>query len=316
MSPRLARSSRFHRQLCRTGLAFAALVLTSSLAAGEPRPPVTATNTIVHPEYVRTKRADGTYQPETYTFGQGEFSPGRMKDRSIDGLQFNDLIRILARPLANQGYVPSRDAAGTQLLIVVHWGTSIPFNDGQYRSGLNAISSVMAQQGPNLPSLVPTGPNGSSGDSSLQSALRNAQEGELTSMFMMQEQFNQLRDRANARNARLLGYSTALNRFPDMPGPFRSLRGDLVDELEDDRYYVILVAFDFQPMWKKKEKRILWITRFSMRAHGHRFDRDVAAMARIASAHFGRATDDLVRSTRAEKIEIGEAEVIGFEEKK
>lgn len=298
------------------GTAFAAAAAAVVLSAAEPRPPVTATNTVAHPEYVRTKRADGTYQPETYTFGQGEFGSGRLKDASIDPLSFNQIARILTGPLAEQGYVPSRTAAETKLLIVVHWGTTIPFDDGQYRSGLNAISSVMSQQGPNLTPLVPTGPNGISGDSSLQAALNNAQQSELTSMFMMQEQFNRLRDRANDRNARLLGYAPSLARFGDMPGPLQSVRNDLVSEIEDDRYYVILAAFDFQPLWKKKEKRILWITRFSMRAQGHRFDRDLEAMARIASSHFGRATRDLVRTNRVERFEIGQPEFIRFEEKK
>lgn len=289
--------------------------LVSPGVAADKNPPMTATNTIVNPEYQRTKLADGSFQKETYAFGQGEFSAGRFKDPSIEQLKFNDLARVLADALARKGYVASRNSADTQLLIVVHWGTTIPFQDGASRANMTQLASAMARTADTPILATPTASGAPPAEAP--TGVRSAQESELTSMLMMQDQFDRMRDRANDRNARLLGYAPELERFDGaIFGPLRQVRADLVDEIEDDRYYVALIAMDFQQLWKKKEKRILWITRFSIRAHGNRFDEQIANMARTASAHFGESTNALIHARRAEKIEIGPAEVIRYEETK
>lgn len=293
-----------------------ALPAATSASTEAPRPPLTATHTIVNPAYVRTKLPDGSYRPETYAFGQGEFHSGRVQDVSIDALRFEQIAGILKAPLAAQGYVTGQDGAHTQLLIVVHWGTTIPFDNGIYKSGLQNLAGAMAPRFQAAPANGMDQLPGQTSDGALQASLNGAQDGEVTSMLIMQDQFNRMRDQANAKNAAMLGYAPEMARFADLPPNFRTLRDDLVDEIEDDRYFVVLAAFDFQELRKTKEKKILWITRFSIRAHGHRFDRDLAAMARVASSNFGRATKSLVRTDRVERFEIGEPEFIRYEDKK
>ena len=44
----------------------------------------------------------------------------------------------------------------------------------------------------------------------------------------------------------------------------RKGREDLVSEIEVDRYFVVLLAYDFQVLWKEKKHKLLWETRFSI----------------------------------------------------
>ena len=87
---------------------------------------------------------------------------------------------------------------------------------------------------------------------------------------------------------------------------------DLVSDVEEDRYFVILAAYDFRRAWKQKQLKLLWVTRVSIRAHGNRFDQDVEAMVRSASHYFGQTSPGLLRQRVPEgKVEVGEPKVIG-----
>jgi len=38
----------------------------------------------------------------------------------------------------------------------------------------------------------------------------------------------------------------------------RFRRRELIDDIEDDRYFVVLLAYDFQQLWKQKKRVLLW----------------------------------------------------------
>ena len=219
--------------------AFAA-ALVSSAAADKP---VTRGYTIVSAHayggYARTQRADGSYEPESYAFGNGGQWDIAMVDKSIDDLKFSDIARTLSVSLASQNYVQARDPAKTNLLIVVYWGTT---SGSAEAPGFQTVTS--------------------SGN------------------VVMSGGISELND---IRNARMLGIN-----FQNEKSPARFDALSLMDEIEANRYFVGLVAYDFQALLRHKERRVLWVTRFSIREHRNAFDDSLPEMASYASQFFGQ----------------------------
>jgi hypothetical protein len=135
------------------------------------------------------------------------------------------------------------------------------------------------------------------------------------SMLMM---VNHQRDRTDFSNALMLGY--------DSPGLIGTEKGnyvrgtalgvdreDLYDDIEENRYFVVLMAYDFQRLWKQKKHKLLWETRFSIRERSNQFDKALPAMAQYASKYFGVSSDGLVRERFPQgNVEVGTPSLIEF----
>jgi hypothetical protein len=92
------------------------------------------------------------------------------------------------------------------------------------------------------------------------------------------------------------------------------VREDIVDDVEENRYFVVLLAYDFQTLWKHKQRKLLWETRFSIRERGHDFGKELGAMAQFASRYFGKDSDGLIRKPmRDVRITIGDPKFLGYE---
>ena len=114
---------------------------------------------------------------------------------------------------------------------------------------------------------------------------------------------NHRRDLVTRQNASMLGYDSAWIASTG----HEMRRQELVEELEDSRYFVVLMAYDFQLMWKEKKPKLLWETRYSMRASGSAFDQELLAMTQTASHYFGRDSQGLVRKPLPEgHVRLGE----------
>jgi hypothetical protein len=86
----------------------------------------------------------------------------------------------------------------------------------------------------------------------------------------------------------------------------------MLTELEEDRYFVVLMAFDFHLMAAQKKAKLLWEARFSIREHDHEFDKSLAAMVAKASGYFGRDSNGLKHETLPDgKVEVGELKNLG-----
>ena len=91
----------------------------------------------------------------------------------------------------------------------------------------------------------------------------------------------------------------------------RFRRRDLIDELEENRYFVVLMAYDFQLQWKQKKHKLLWETRFSIQEHRNDFKLALPTMAQEASRYFGQDSHGLVRRPLPEgHVTLGEPKVI------
>ena len=239
-------------------------------AAGD----ITAVSSRVSKDYVRTKLATGSFQAETYAFGEGGHLSGPMQDDTIDRLHFTDVARTIARPLAGQNYLRAKDPTKTKLLIMIYWGTTtvprdnpgwfIPSNDG-------------------------------------------------SDMLL----FNQQRDLTDFRNAQMLGYDSTGGIGTDygrhlLGTALHSRTEDLLDEIDDHRYFVVLLAYDFQLLWTQQKQKLLWETRFSIRERQNDFGEVLPDIAQYASKYFGQDSHGLLRKPLPEghvtlgKLDVGE----------
>jgi hypothetical protein len=261
----------------------------------------------VSPDYIRAKLPDGTFRPETYAFGKGGYWSGPMADLTVDKMEFTDVARTIAPPLAGQNYLASRDPATTKLLIMVYWGTT--------------YAPEHASDSPVYQHLM---------DANAEFARSHAEQNEIsgrakylagdhaydevTVAIAAVQAENRLRDNVNARNATMLGYDSWWEATYDAPnGSAQELRKrDMLNELEEDRYFVVLMAYDFQMLWRQKKHKLLWETRFSVSEHRNQFDRQLAAMALYASKYFGQDSGGLVHKGLPDgRVELGDVKSLG-----
>jgi hypothetical protein len=117
----------------------------------------------------------------------------------------------------------------------------------------------------------------------------------------------------DAQNAGMLGYESVRSESSKLRGTaleFRSL--ELMHELQHNRYFVVLMAYDFQLLWKQKKHKLLWVTRFSISERRNAFDRNLPTMALNASPYFGQSSNGLTHKPLPEgKVEIGELKSLG-----
>ncbi len=206
---------------------------------------MTAVSSIVSDAYFRHKLPNGTFEPETYAFGEGGLWRGPMRDGSIDLLNFKDVARTIAGPLADQYYLPAKDPNQTKLLILVYWGTT---------------------------------------------------HGSFEHYTHWDELEGSAFDLIDARTAPLLGFDSELAANQGLEfTALRYRRQELLDEIEHNRYFVVLMAYDFQLLWKQKKHKLLWETRFSVGEHRNDFGQQLAGMAQDASQYFGQDTHGLLR---------------------
>ncbi len=312
MKPQLTR----RRGAVRVAVQLGAVLLVAVPARAASNQLYTTVYSMAYGGYHRDRQNDGTFKPETYAFGKGRFGNGSVRDPSIDGLPFAELVRTLAPFLARQSYVPTPAPDQTDLLIVVHWGTTLPYDHSLYREGLNQLSTAMSGMRSAEQLLKGTATaveGGTSPMGSTAGALSAQRQADINSLLMMMEMENRQRDMVDARMAALLGYLPEMKKLSSMRnfGGFSFLYRDLALEVEQERYYVILAAFDFRAAWKEKKRKLLWVTRVSIRARGHRFDRQLPAMLTGAAPYFGCDTPGLIRGYVPEgKVEVGEPKVL------
>ena len=257
--------------------------------------------------YVRQKFGANGANPtaESYVFAQGSNFGGLIRDSSVEHGQFMDVAQVLAPDLATQRYYPAPDPRNPDLLIVVHWGiTFIGHNGSDDQVDLDRLQkdrntyNGKFSQGQNAdPSSIET---------DLGLIIGNSPGVDSWPEY----------------NAQLLGYASAyaqeeyrsLGVASGMTETDHRLREDL---MIDERYFVILMAYDFSSVkgGKKGVKpKLVWSNHFSMRAIGHNFTTALPAMSRVAANFFGRNVDGLLldaRNVPEGRVEVGVPKPVG-----
>ncbi|MBI2513304.1 MAG: hypothetical protein HYV96_15105 [Opitutae bacterium] len=291
------------------------IALPLTRAADLPLAELTVVSSTVHNGYEREKLPDGSFKPIRYSFGEGTCDVGKVADTSLERLNFRRLIRVLSAPLAEQGFHPSRNANEVDQLIVVHWGRTAGWDGGAgYGNAYGILNRAHAAMTAAFPT-NPTGPAPNAPPTTANGGTPGA-AADFEMMMISLRMADDARALLNAENAQMLGYYDTLKRLPAHWGNLGNPdRNDLIDEIEDDRYYVILAAYDFQVAKKEQKPKVLWVTRFSLQARGANFDESVDRMVRAAAGYFGRPTNGLHREGMREARAIpGKLEVIDYQE--
>ncbi|RXK56504.1 hypothetical protein ESB00_11745 [Oleiharenicola lentus] len=252
------------------------------------------------PGYVRPLDEKGKPVPETYVFMEGIHLEGGTRDRSEERMTYEEITRTLAVNLARQNYFPTRDVSAAQALIRVYWGTTQIYEDPQRDQNLAALNSAMA----NAQSQMESG--GQVDTTELKQAINDnalAADGV---------------EGAIERNARLLGYKRSL--LKEEKNMMASVAEQTMRmELSEERYFVVLMAYDFQFMKREKKPKLLWVTRLSIRTPGNNFTEALPALAVAGAEVYGRNLDGLerikVRDLPGGEVILGDLKVIGVEEK-
>jgi hypothetical protein len=127
------------------------------------------------------------------------------------------------------------------------------------------------------------------------------------------------RNQINRQNAKVLGFRDALRATPELPGTMGGRRSDLISDLEESRYWVALVAVDFQIARTQKTIKPLWSVRYNIPSRGTNFTMALPQMTQFASNFFGRDSKGLVNRSTTDmqgNVELGEQKVLGVEAEK
>jgi hypothetical protein len=252
-------------------------------------------------DYVRQKFGEGGQKTraESYLFARGSRFGGLLRDPSLENFQFSDVVRALAPDLAKQQYFPAPDRTPADLLIVVHWGiTGVAEDASNGQADFQNLMKDVASHNAAVASGGIADPSAVEGD-------LNIIHGESTHSST-----------SPANNADLLGYSAAYQKaeYESLGAPSgmtemdRRLRGDLIEE----RYFVILMAYDFNSLKNAKKgskPKLLWSTHFSVSAIGMNFSTALPAMSKVAAGYYGHNVEGLLLDAGRileGKVEVGE----------
>ena len=126
---------------------------------------------------------------------------------------------------------------------------------------------------------------------------------------------NDMRRKANEYNAQLLGYVDEINDR-DSPARFAGAGtafDDLNEDIENERYFFVVSAYDFPTAVKTGKRKLLWATRVSVQAQGNKFNETAAYLLAKASKYFGENSGRLIRQYDPEgKVRLGELQIVGI----
>ena len=298
-----------------------ALALATAASADDEYSVLTSVFAKTAKDYKRTKGPDGKWEREYYAMVNGGAADGTIKDNAQSRVPFVAVATVLAQHLARQGYFPATDPDKVDFLLVVNWGRTMPFSDPTYKDNLkNVTDSMNTFSIKNLTAkaaraaAVAAGQQDPSLTGSVEDMEAQAAESYLQSAMLTQDMMNRSRNQSNARTARLLGYMGDLNQAD---GPQRYAGGsrydDLVADIEEARYYVILSAYDFSSTVRQDERKLRWVTRMSMRAPGNSFAEKAAAMIAYSASRFGQNTDGLEQKLYPQyKVNLEDVRFLGI----
>jgi hypothetical protein len=217
----------------------------------------------------------------------------------------------MAVPLAKKNYLPTRDQDHTDLLIMVYWGTTLSARKPEDNLTMQKMQDVDRTQDQAQMMLNHASSASEHKAATIEVAAAAAQ---MRATLIELQSENQRREDDDVKTVALLGYdSWWLDTEAASGGGERAFRKkDMLDEVEEDRYFVVLMASDYQALAKKKKNKLLWEVHFSVREQGHQFDKELPGMVAKASEYFGRESGGLQHENIEEgKVIIGPVKSLG-----
>lgn len=225
---------------------------------------------------------------ETYQFFQGRYFGARASNSGMEKLSFKDVVVDMAQHLAKQNYYPNPELGKGDLLIVVHYG-------------ITDIGHTLEENigNTNMEDMGITDSSGGSFDAIA----------ELEFALGVEESLGQHADNSSFSTAQLLGMEAAFEGHPSLED---SNTMELRNMIEEERYFVFLMAYDYPKILKEGKQELLWSTRYSIRAAGIPFEAAIKNLNQVAGDYFGKNLKGLTRKRADDtsSVDLGEIEVI------
>lgn len=228
--------------------------------------------------------------PQTYVFAQGRQFPS-MFDSEVRKVTFDALTRTLAGDLAPR-FTPAAEPAKADLVIVVHWGAierrenpmdNLAYDPDAVRQASEAVETARTQAAANFQA-----------GNYLAYRQVQAAESDFRNELLRADTFYSADAQSAATSADLIGLR-GLQGVGDRTGEVDAL-GTLLDE---DRYFVTLVAYDAAAL-RLKQKSVRWTARMSVPVAGRDFATAIRQMSAVARPYYGQQRPGMVlqRATR------------------
>lgn len=270
-------------------------LLLGGLAAGELHgEKLVVVRATAQPEYLRARALpDGSSRSESYVFFPGRFFPSESQDASLEKTPFTDVARNLAPHLAKQSYLPARSLTQADLLLVVHWGAtprveqsfeldpSVIENLNAASEGMESATQFEAEQleaGNLLPSVLSERPGL---DQQISNEIANLRSGQVDTGIRTE------------KSANLLGIESTLVR-EEGNLMFSERYRALLEMTREERYFIIVLAYDAKELLRSGKLRKCWTLRASIRSAGVNFPMAMDRVGAVAARYFGKAEPDLV----------------------
>src|ERR1051326_1862871 len=224
--------------------------------------------------YMMRRGASEDPPAETYILAKGQRTEGA--DTALMKIPFRSIVPTLASDLLVRNYVPATNADNVDLVIVVHWGMTnenqnslalLQYDPDALRQAAEAVTEAKEREAADI--------------SGVQRALGASAQAEanFNSEAKLAESLYQTNSRAQYSNAGLLGFKPGIDNDDNLGETLRSMANE-------ERYFVILVAYDAKALRDKKKQQV-WVTRMSIRAGGVNFPIALDRMSVVAARFNG-----------------------------
>jgi hypothetical protein len=262
------------------------------------------------PDYVAQRASPDGPKPQTYVVAKGEYFFGACRDGSINENSFPAILHFLAPTLVKQRYFPAKDAKTADQLLVVHWGTTIAYMNDYVATGQTNLAPAALFHDANLAGGPVEGVTGIA-----ERMQQNAMDAASEQAHMAQVADQTAQSMATASAAGLLGYTKQLTHERQKV-EVTELERTLMSNLTEDRYFVILQAYDFPGLLQGHARKLLWTAHLSIRSAGTNFTLALPLMGKVASDLYGQNHDELITARgggeRRTAVEIGPITVLGY----
>ena len=267
-------------------------------------------------DYTQRKYENGQPRVETYVFMQGRYFDGRTRDRSIEQMTFRQLVESLAPALARQQYLPTMDPKAADLLLVVHWGTTVPLETVAPPQDLSHIPTrdqIMQDQA--RTDAVDSAPRAAAIDGMSDWNVSASEPYRALGFGQLDQTARVIEDDLRAtNNAQLLGYTRDLGRLQQSLFP-SATEATLLSDLASERYFIIIKAYDLKDTPPdRRVRRPVWTIHLNIRSPGQNFPTALARMGNVAVDYLGRNTDAVVTALpreRAGTVTLGPMIIVG-----
>ena len=303
------------RRCCALTLVFAAAGLQTAHADRRVAVKATADENYV----AASVDENGNRKIQKYVFLEGTFQSGSIRDRSVENAEIQEIARTLAPYLARKNFLPTNSTEEADIVIAIHWGTTVSLSHNkEYVSELMQQARDRQHEAKEYFNSTYIGEDGEVAEPTdyaqglLQESAAAAESPDYEWARLASTRSE--REFKNQPTATLLGFGDILNR--DASRAFSTEEARTVNAmLEEDRYFIVLAAYDIKNQKEGGAPQRLWVARLSTRAAGTDFTRAVEQLGEVGSHYFGENVPELAvervpaKSQRAD-VEIGDPVVV------